>query len=82
MMSKDKFNSLTIDHKANLVFQKRNFISSRRYYNFEVSLYLFGSLFVEVWFFPVANEIQKIETAAYSDLALYVKHLDFEELFE
>jgi len=82
MISKDKFNSLTLDHKANLIFQKRNFVSNRKYYGFEISLYLFGGLFVEVWYFVAANEIQRIETAAYSDLALYVKHLDLEELFE
>ncbi len=80
MMSKDKFNSLTLDHKANLVFQKRNFVASRKYYGFEISLYLFGRFFVEVWYFSAANEVQRIETAAYYDLALYATHLDLSNL--
>ncbi len=80
MISKDKFNSLTLDHKANLIYQKRNFISLRKYFDFEISLYSFGGLFIEVWFFPATNNIQRIETAAYSNLELYVNHLDLENL--
>ena len=82
MINEVDFNLLGLDHKAHLVFQKQNFVTSRAIEGFEISLYSLGSLLIEVWFFPVTNEIQKIETAAYSDLALYVKHLDFEELFE
>jgi hypothetical protein len=44
MLSKDYFNSLSIDHKADLVFQKVNHRSNRTYYLSEVSLYTLDGL--------------------------------------
>jgi hypothetical protein len=60
MLSKDYSNSLSIDHKADLVFQKANYLSNRTYYLSEVSLYTLDGLLVEVWYYPNDNAHKRL----------------------
>ena len=80
MLSKDYFNSLSMDHKADLVFQKANHLSNRTYYLSEVSLYILDRLLVEVWYYPNDNSIKKIETALTESLHLYCLDVDLTKL--
>jgi hypothetical protein len=81
-MTRHKFSNLKLDSKAALLFEKRQFISSRYFSTFEISLYLVNGLFVEVWFSLINNEIERIETASFNNLALYLLDLEIHDLFD
>lgn len=61
-MSKPKFDTLTFQEKAQLVFfESGKFISSRDYYNQKLVLYDLGEFFADVWYESESNQIFKIE---------------------
>ncbi len=60
-MTEKYFNSLNIDQRAEIAFQKAKFIGTRIYYNQKIILYSFENLFIEVWYGPNENKIYKIE---------------------
>lgn len=61
MISKTKFRQLSIKQKGEYVFQEGDYIGLREYYNHRINLYSLSDFFVEVWYFPAENKIEKIE---------------------
>ena len=61
MISKTKFRQLSITQKGEYVFQEGDYIGLREYYNHRINLYSLFDFFVEVWYSPDRNEIEKIE---------------------
>jgi hypothetical protein len=59
-MHKDAFSSLTLEEKADLVFQKDSFVCTRVYCGQTISLYLVNGFYVEVWYLPNENKILDI----------------------
>lgn len=60
-VTKRYFNSLDLDMRGELVFQKAKFIGSRTYYAQKLVLYTIDNLFIEVWYQPNENYIDRIE---------------------
>jgi hypothetical protein len=56
-MHREAFNSLSLDEKADLVFQKDSYVDTREYYNQTINLYLIKEFYVEVWYLPNKNKI-------------------------
>jgi hypothetical protein len=81
-MSRAEFDKLTLFEKAELVFQKDSYVDSREYYNQSINLYLWGGLYVEVWYKPGENAISDITSASAQNLSLYNVPLDLNSLFE
>lgn len=61
MRSLVKFKSLNLDQKGNLIFTEDKYLAVRYYYNYAVNLYELYDFFVEVWYSPEGNKIEKIE---------------------
>ena len=61
MSTKTKFRRLSIKQKGEYVFQEGEYIGLREYYNHRINLYSLSDFFVEVWYFPAENKIEKIE---------------------
>jgi len=61
MISKTKFRQLSIKQKGEYVFQEGDYIGLREYYNHRINLYSLFDFFVEVWYSPGINKIEKIE---------------------
>ncbi len=61
MISKTKFRQLSITQKGEYVFREGDYIGLREYYNHKINLYSLFDFFVEVWYFPAENKIEKIE---------------------
>jgi len=61
MISKTKFRQLSITQKGEYVFQEGKYIGFRKYYNHRINLYSLSDFFVEVWYIPAENKIEKIE---------------------
>jgi hypothetical protein len=79
-MHKDAFNSLTLDEKADLVFQKDAFVDTRVYYVQTISLYLVNGFYAEVWYLPNENRIVDISLPTSDQLSLYKTPLDLNSL--
>jgi len=61
MISKTKFNKLSLNAKGEWVFQEGKYIGMREYYNYSINLYSLYDFFVEIWYSPGNNKIEKIE---------------------
>ena len=61
MISKSRFRQLSIKQKGEYVFQEGDYIGLREYYNHRINLYSLSDFFVEVWYFPAENKIEKID---------------------
>ena len=86
MITKHKFRNLDIDRKGEYVFQEGEYIGLREYYNHRINLYSLFDFFVEVWYFPAENKIEKIEVMeSEKTLDLYIDkmiELDHDEHWE
>ncbi|HXP49232.1 MAG TPA: hypothetical protein VN922_04715 [Bacteroidia bacterium] len=60
-MSNREFIKLNLNERADLIWTNGEFVGSRDYYGYKVSLYVLEGLYVEVWYFVVSNKIEKIE---------------------
>ena len=79
-MHKDVFNSLSLDEKADLVFQKDSFVDTRGYYGQTISLHLVNGFYVEVWYLPNENRIVDISLPTSNQLSLYKTPLNLNSL--
>jgi hypothetical protein len=55
------FNNFSISEKFDLINQQGKYLGVREYYNHTINLYLVEETFIEVWYFPAENKIEKIE---------------------
>ena len=79
-MHKDAFNSLSLDEKADLVFQKDSFVDTRGYYGQIINLHLVNGFYVEVWYLPNENRIVDITLPTSNQLSLYKTPLNLNSL--
>lgn len=77
-MKKEVFNKLDINDRANLVWDKGEFVGHRDYYNHRIALYALPQLFVEVWIFN--GKIEKVETI--EDTKTLQQYVNAEELLK
>jgi len=77
MITKSKFNQLSINLKGEYVFQDGEYIAMREYYNHRINLYSLNDFFVEVWYSPGENKIEKIEVLeSENTLDLYIDNMN------
>ncbi len=77
MISKTKFNKLSLNAKGEWVFQEGKYIGLREYYNYSINLYSLYDFFVEVWYSPTDNKIEKIEVLeSEKTLDLYIDKMN------
>lgn len=60
-MNINEFDLLDINKKANILFSEGEYCGVRAYYNYKINLYSLSDFFVEVYYSPDNNEIEKIE---------------------
>ncbi len=61
MVSKRNFSLLSMGEKLRLLYGKGDFIVSIWYYKHKINLYLVNGYFVEVFYNPKIDRIQKVE---------------------
>lgn len=77
MISKTKFQKLSLNAKGEWVFQEGQYIGMREYYNYSINLYTLYDFFVEVWYSPDENKIEKIEVLeSEKTLDLYIDKMN------
>ena len=60
MISWHEFSGLSNQPKINRLYRDATFVVSIRYYEFKVNLYLLGSFYVEVFYNPKKDCIERI----------------------
>ncbi|HTA84517.1 MAG TPA: hypothetical protein VK783_16355 [Bacteroidia bacterium] len=82
-MNQTDFAKLNINERADLTWSKGEFVGTREYYSFKLSLYVLKGLYVKVWYFPTTNRIEKVEPLAnIKDLNHYLKDIDLAKLLD
>ncbi len=72
---------LSMDEKGGFLFSEGSYIAVRDYYNYKVQLYSLNGFYVEVWYNPVTNSIDKIESLkSEKTLKLYLSDIDIMKL--
>lgn len=80
-MTKEDFLRLDLKERANQIWLEAEYIGTREYYGYYLSLYILEQLYVEVWIFNITNTIEKIEIVENEkSLILYLKDIDIEKL--
>ncbi len=80
-MKQSPFLELDINERANKVWASGEYIGTRAYYGYKVQLYVLQGLYVEVWYSPALNKIEKVEPIQ-SDKVLnhYLKDINLQKL--
>ena len=60
-MGKEIFNKLNIQQRIKALYLDGNFVADIRYYQYKINLYLFENFFVEVFYHPADERIEKVE---------------------
>ena len=83
-MTQSEFLKLEITARAHFVWSKGECIGSREYYGYRIALYALKHLFVEVWYHPGTNKIEKIEPISNDEKALhnYLKDIDISKMLD
>lgn len=82
-MNYNTFSKLDLHGRAGLVFSEGDFISSIKYYAFNISLYILEDTYIEVFYNSDSNEIEDIEILDPEEkrLNLYAIGVDIKDLF-
>jgi len=77
LISREEYSGLSLNQKGDILFAKGDYIAVRDYYNYKVQLYSLHGFWVEVWYHPVMNSIDKIEVMeSNKTLNLYLSDID------
>lgn len=77
MIDYKHFLRLSLSERFNLINQKGKYLGVREYYNHFINLYLVDDTFIEVWYFPAENKIEKIEIVEDQKiLDLYIDYMN------
>ncbi|MGB3466307.1 MAG: hypothetical protein WBA74_13600 [Cyclobacteriaceae bacterium] len=60
-MGKEIFNKLNVHQRLKALYLDGNFITDIRFYQYKINLYLFENFFVEVFYHPAEDRIEKVE---------------------
>ncbi len=80
-MDKEEFIKLNIAEKIETLWNDGDVISEKTYYECNISLFLLGNYYVEVFFNRDINEVVSIEIQENKQILYeYVKNLDLKEI--
>lgn len=82
-MSIDEFMSLPKPERVHRVLTQGSEFMHRIYVYYTIKLFLYSGFFVEIWYLPASNKIDKIKIVDIEDvLHLYEKQIDITDLFK
>ena len=61
MLDQPGFNNLPFYEKIKKIYFEGEFVVSIRYYKFKINLFIYNNFYVEVFYDPKADKIDKIE---------------------
>ncbi len=83
LMSIDDFMSLPKPERVHRVLTEGTELMHRIYIYYTIKLYKYSDFFVEIWYLPSSNKIDKIKIVDMEDvLHLYENEIDISDLFK
>lgn len=83
LMSIDEFMSLPKPERVHRVLTQGRELMHRIYIYYTIKLYHYSNFFVEIWYLPSSNKIDKIRIVDMDDvLHLYEKDIDISDIFK
>lgn len=66
-----------------MVFEQGRELMVRIYVYYTVKLYVLDNLYIEIWYRPYSNQIDKVEVVLLDEVIhLYEKNIDISDLFD
>ncbi len=82
-MTQKEFEQAPLKEKVYRVFEKGKEITSRQFLHFNIKLYTLYGFYVEVWYVPAANKIDRVETLSVDEiLSIYKNQFDISKLLK
>ncbi len=82
-MTIQEFLSIPTPERAHKVLTEGDELMHRIYIFYTIKLFRFSGFFVEIWYLPASNKIDKIVVVDLDDvLHLYEKNIDISDLFK
>lgn len=82
-MNYSDFSQLSHEDKVYKVFEDGQEVMSRQYLYFDIKLYSFYDFYVELWYLPSVNKIDRVDILNMDEvLQLYKHEFDISGLFE
>ncbi len=80
-MEQSNFDKLPLRKKVYYVLERGKAITGRQFLHYHVKLYAYYDFFVELWYIPATNKIQKVEVFGVDDvLQIYKNDFDISGL--
>ena len=81
-ITRESFNRMKIEDQVRIAFEEGVELMVRTYLYYSVKLYKLDAIYIEVWYRPHHNRIDKVEAVDLDDvLHLYEKEIDITDLF-
>lgn len=71
-MTVPDFVVLSLNDRAQILWDQGKYLETIEYYGYRVNLYALANFFVEVYYSPVTQSIDKIDVAYENDLKKYI----------
>jgi hypothetical protein len=80
-MKKTEFEKAPLREKVYRVLQTGKPITARQFLHYHIKLYAFSDFFVELWYVPASNKIDRVEIMSLDELLnLYKNAFDISDL--
>jgi hypothetical protein len=80
-MKKTEFEKAPLREKVYRVLQTGKPITARQFLHYHIKLYAFSDFFVELWYVPASNKIDRVEIMSLDEvLNLYKNAFDISDL--
>ncbi len=61
MATREIFRKLNIQQRIKALYLDGSFVADIRYYQYKINLYLFENFYVEVFYLPTEDRVEKVE---------------------
>ncbi len=80
-MEQSNFEKLPLRKKVFHVLERGKAITARQFLHYHIKLYAYSDFFVELWYIPAANKIERVEVLTLDDvLQIYKNDFDISGL--
>jgi hypothetical protein len=81
-MNESEFNALSQMGKASLVLDQGQEVMNRIYLFYNIKLYLFSGIYVEIWYKQTTNKIDKLIVVELADVMhLYESQINIKDIY-
>ncbi len=82
-MKQSDFERLPLRKKVYYVLERGKAITARQFLHYHIKLYAYAEFYIELWYIPATNKIERVELLSLDDvLHIYKNDFDISELLK